>query len=123
MKQVSSRDPSVTAIHAKNQPFLFHRHSLRPPKFTEFNTLLHNQPPQNLITMNYITNWASEKAASALTYGIQAGGALVGDSVGAAGTAIESTGRGLGNSTHNPLSSSYTRMGLLITKFISSPMM
>jgi hypothetical protein len=52
--------------------------------------------------MNYITNWASEKAASALTYGIQAGGTLAGNAVGAAGTAIESSGRGLGNSTHGP---------------------
>jgi hypothetical protein len=52
--------------------------------------------------MNYMTNWASEKAASALTYGIQAGGTLAGNAVGAAGTAIESSGRGLGNSTHGP---------------------
>jgi hypothetical protein len=88
-----------------------------PPTFNQHHHQPCHQLPQTLppsyqiqFQISHKMEWAKtfllQKSAAALTAGIQATGALAGNAIGSAGTAIENTGRGVGNSTSGPLLSS-----------------
>lgn len=63
--------------------------------------------------MDWAKTYLLTKSAAALTAGIQAGGNLVGNAIGSAGTAIENTGRGVGNSASGPFSSIFEQVSLI----------
>lgn len=51
-------------------------------------------------TMEYVSNWVTNKVAGYAKTGIEAGGTLAGNAVGGVGTLVENSGRSVGQSAN-----------------------